>query len=83
MAKAKKIYERLGGKVRVWNVQFGGQPFSVGYVTEHPNWKVFGEFGAKVEGDAEQLALVAAWSTSKDPAADPIQSSVFVELSVG
>ena len=29
---AKKIHERLGGKVRVWQSQFGPQTMTLGYV---------------------------------------------------
>ena len=81
--KAKKIHERLGGKVRVWSAQFGGEPFSVGYVTEHSDWKAFGEFAGKLESDAQWQELVAGWTATKDTAADLVQSSVFVEVPVG
>jgi hypothetical protein len=80
--RAKKIHQRLGGKVRVWNSQFGGEPLSVGYVIETPDWKAFGEFGAKLEADSEWLALVAEWTSAREPAADLIRDQVSVEVPV-
>ena len=83
VAKAKRIHERLGGRVRVWNAQFGGEPFTTGYVIEHTDWKKFGEFSAKLETDGDWLALVAEWTGQRDVPADLIQSGVFVEAPVG
>jgi hypothetical protein len=83
VARAKKIHQRLKGTVRVWNTQFGGEPFSVAYVIEVPDWKAHGEFGARLEADPEWMALVAEWSTNRDPIADLVQNAVFVELPVG
>ncbi len=83
VVRAKKIHERLRGKVRVWNSQFGGEPLSVGYVIEHPDWKTFGEFGAKLEADPEWLALVAEWGSMREPPAELIRDQVSVEVPVG
>jgi NIPSNAP protein len=81
VARAKRIHERLRGKVRVFNSHFGGVPLSVCYIIEHPDWKAFGEFRATVEADAEWLALVA--ENTRDPTADLISSQVLVEVPVG
>ena len=81
VARAKKIHERLRGKVRVFNSQFGGEPFSIRYVIEYADWKAFGELGAKLETDAEWLALVAEFT--RDPSADLVSSQVAVEVPVG
>jgi hypothetical protein len=83
LVRAKKIHQRLKGTVRVWNSQIGGEPLTVGYVIEFPDWKAHGEFGAKLEADAEWLALVAEWSGNRDPAADLIQSALVSEVPVG
>jgi len=83
VVRAKKIHQRLKGTVRVWNSQFGGEPLTVGYVIEVPDWKAHGEFTAKLEADAEWLALVAEWSANRDPAADLIQSALVTEVPVG
>jgi|SRR5215813_6795049 len=83
VARAKKIHQRLKATVRVWNSQFGGEPFTVGYVIEVPDWKSHGEFGARLEADPEWMALVAEWSANRDPLADLVQQALFVEVPVG
>jgi hypothetical protein len=81
--KAKRIHQRLGGKVRVYNAQFGGQPFTTLYTTEHADSNAFGAFGAKLETDAEWLALVNEWLGSREPSADLVDTRVNVEVPVG
>jgi hypothetical protein len=83
VTKAKKIHTRLKGNVRVWNSQFGGEPFTVTYVIEVADWKAFGEFGAKLETDSEWLGLVAEWTANRDAPGDLIHNAVFVEVPVG
>jgi hypothetical protein len=77
VATAKKIHERLGGKVRVWQSAFGGEPMTIGYVIEHASWKAFGEFGEKMEKDSEWQQF---WADAlAHPSADLLQSSVVAE----
>ncbi len=77
VATAKKIHERLGGKVRVWQTTIGGQPMSLGYVIEHAGWVEFGKFGEKLEKDTEWQSF---WTNAMaHPTADLIQNSVVVE----
>jgi hypothetical protein len=77
VATAKKIHERLGAKVRVWQTMFGGQPMSVGYVVEHGGWEEFGTFGAKLQADPEWQNF---WSKAlANPTADLLQNSVVTE----
>jgi hypothetical protein len=74
---AKKIHERLGGKVRVWQSMIGGRPMSVGYVIEHASWAEFGKFGEKLEKDTEWQTF---WTDAiAHPTADLIQNSLVVE----
>lgn len=74
---AKKIHERLGAKVRVWQNVFGGQPMTVGYVIEHTGWDAFGKFGAKLEADPEWQNF---WTKAlANPTAELLQNSVVVE----
>lgn len=78
VATAKKIHERLGGKVRVWQNNFGGQPMSVGYVVEHDGWAAFGKFAEKMEADAEWQKF---WADAlSHPAATLLQNSIAVEM---
>lgn len=81
--KAKKIHQRLGAKVRVFNAQFGGSPFSTFYTTEHADSNAFGAFGAKLEADAEWLGLVNEWLSNREPPADLLETRVNVELPIG
>lgn len=74
---AKKIHERLGGKVRVWQSAVGGQPMTIGYVIEHASWTDFGKFGEAMEKDSEWQTFWAA--AIAQPTADLIQNSVIVE----
>ncbi len=75
---AKKIHERLGAKVRVWQTAIGGQPMSVGYVIEHVGWEAFGKFGAKLEADAEWTNF---WTKAlANPTGALVQSSVVTEV---
>jgi hypothetical protein len=77
VATAKKIQERLGAKVRVWQSLFGGQSMSVGYVIEHSGWEAFGKFGAKLEADPEWQNF---WAKAiANPTAELLQNSVLTE----
>ena len=77
VAQARKIHERLGGKVRVWQTQFGGTPMTLGYVIEHHDWVGFGKFGAAMESDSEWQQLTADYLA--DPSGELVQSSVISE----
>lgn len=75
---AKKIHERLGAKVRVWQSNFGGQPMTIGYVIEHASWTAFGTFGEKMQQDTEWQSF---WAEAvAHPSADLLQNSVLSEL---
>ncbi len=77
VAQARKIHERLGGKVRIWQTQFGGTPMTFGYVIEHADWNKFGQFGAKLETDTEWQQLTTDYLAN--PSAELVQSSVVAE----
>ena len=80
VAAAKKIHERLGGRVRVFTSQFGGVPSTVLYAIEVDSWNAFGAFGEKVSADKEWLALWAAGAAS--PTAELVSNSTAVEAVV-
>jgi hypothetical protein len=77
VATAKKIHERLGAKVRVWQTAIGGEPFALGYVIEHESWTAFGKFGEKMEADSEWQTFWA--DATAHPSGDLIQNSVVTE----
>ncbi len=77
VATARKIHERLGAKVRVWQTLFGGQAMTIGYVIEHAGWEAFGKFGAKLEADPEWQEF---WGKAAlHPTGDLLQNSVVTE----
>lgn len=79
-AAAKKIHERLGGKVRLRATQFGGSPMSYVYAVEYDSWAAFGAFGAAVEADAEWQAF---WQAAQaNPTSELVSSAVMVEVAV-
>ena len=74
VATAKKIHERLGAQVRVWQTAFGGRPMSIGYVIQHESWEAFGHFGQKMSEDSEWQQF---WANALlDPTAELIENSV-------
>jgi hypothetical protein len=77
-SEAKKIHERLGGRVRIWRSRIGGEPLAIGYVVEHDDLARFAEFSSKLESDQEWQALWARAGT--DPSATMIQSSLIDEV---
>ncbi|HTF32096.1 MAG TPA: hypothetical protein VK714_00155 [Myxococcota bacterium] len=79
VATAKKIHERLGGKVRVWQTAIGGQPMTFGYVIEHASWAEFAKFSEKMEKDTEWQSFWA--DASAHVTADLIQNSLVTERS--
>ncbi len=80
VATAKKIHERLGGKVRVRATQFGGVPMAVSYAIEHPSFAAFGAFGEKMSTDNEWVAF---WGAAlANPSAELVSNSVLNELAV-
>ena len=75
---AKKIHERLGGQVRVWQTSIGGRPSTVVYVVQHASWEAFGKFGEKMESDGEWQQF---WANAlQNPSADLLESSVMTEM---
>lgn len=76
-AKAKKIQERLGARVRVFVNNFGGEPASFIYTAEVGSWKAFGEFGQLLESDPEWQKF---WTeATANPSATLLQNSVISE----
>jgi len=60
VAEAKKLQERLGGRVRVWQATAAGPNTGlVSYVIEHDNLAAFAAFSDKLSADAEWLAFSA------------------------
>lgn len=80
VGRAKKIVERCGGRMRVWNQLAGGNPGAIAAVIEATDWKTFGEYSARLEGDSEFQAFMNEINSSRDPEADVIRTLMHVEV---
>ncbi len=59
VSEAKKIHERLGGRVRVRQATFAGENAGrVAYVIEHDDMMALASFGQKMQADSEWQAFV-------------------------
>jgi hypothetical protein len=82
IARADKIVTRCGGKLRVWNSFYGGEPNTVGAVIETADWKAHGDYHAKLIADPDYQALLAEITSRRDPSADLITTQVLEEVAV-
>jgi hypothetical protein len=76
--QARKIHQRLGGKVRIFEGQLGSDAGTLAYVIDHADGAAFGQFIDKLNGDGEWQQLVASFQ--KDPPAEPVRSNLLREL---
>ena len=76
--QARKIHQRLGGQVRIFQGQLGSDAGTVAYVIDHADGAAFGQFIDKLNGDGEWQQLVASFQ--KDPPAEPVRSNLLQEL---
>ena len=79
-AQAKAIHERLGGKVRLMQITFGGptsQQFV--YTVEVPDMTAFAAFSDKMNGDAEWNTFWTA-ANNPDPTATLVSQSLLTDL---
>ena len=68
VAAAKKIHERLGGRVRVWTaVAAGPNTGIVSYFIEHDDLAAYADFAAKSAADPEWMEFAAKVLQRADP----------------
>jgi len=68
VATAKKIHERLGGRVRVWNAVVAGPNSGlVSYAIEHQDWASYASFNEKLATDSEWQQFAANVLQRADP----------------
>ena len=80
VAEAKKIQERLGGRVRVWQATAAGPNTGlVSYVIEHKDMAAFAAFSDKVATDAQWLAFTAKIFTA-NPSGTLISGALATEI---
>ncbi len=81
---AKKILERLGGRVRVVNRMVGTDAPCTVVVVESVDWKAYGELQSKLQTDSEWQAFIAkAILNNRDPDADLIGTSLGADVPIG
>jgi hypothetical protein len=80
-SEAKKILERVGGRVRAWQPIVGGEPGTVSFVVEHDDLAAYAEYSAKLQSDGEWQALIQKYVlANSDPTADIIRSALITEV---
>lgn len=83
-ASAKKILERLGGRVRVVNQAVGTNAPAMIFIVESPDWKAYGDLQAKMQADSEwQDFFAKAIGNNTSPSADLIGTGLSTDVPVG
>lgn len=81
VAEAKKIQERLGGRVRVWQATMAGQNTRlVSYVVEHDNMAAFASFSDKIAADSEWTAFAAKTLLGGNPTGNLLSAVLANEI---
>lgn len=77
---AKKIHERLGARVAVWQTSVGGRAGSVAYTTEFDNMTAFGAFADKLQTDEEWQAFWSAATSNTEAIATLLDTVLVSEI---
>jgi hypothetical protein len=78
-AKAKAIHERLGSRVRLFQIQFGGPSSGqFAYVNEVDDMAAFAAFSDKLDSDPEWIEFWAA--AGANPSATLVSRSLATEV---
>lgn len=78
VSAAKKIHERLGGRVRVVQAGPGPRPLTVAYIIEVDDMVKYGEFVEKLNSDAEWQTL---WTAAQsNPSAELVEQGIAQDL---
>jgi hypothetical protein len=78
--QAKKVHQRLGADVQIWQTQIGGEPETIVYGTRFENGKAYGEFIDKLEADKEWQGLMATWTSATTPIATLIRNATLSQI---
>ncbi len=82
LARGKRIHERCGGSVRIFESATGPNVGAFLHVVETSDWKAYGEYRTKLEADPEYRALMAEIQNNRDPAAEIVSAEVIEEVSL-
>jgi hypothetical protein len=80
VSAAKKIHERLGARVTVWQTVVGGTPNTVAYTTEFDDMTSYGTWADKLQADEEWQSFWAVATSEAAPMATLVSSVLVSEI---
>ncbi len=80
IGRAEKIIKRAGGTLRAYNEVSGPNAGTIALVTEHSDWRDYGNYMAKIEADTDWQSFLAEINSTKSPNAERVASGLNVEL---
>ena len=78
-ARATRIIERNGARVRFWSNACGTDLGTYTIAIETVDFREFGEYRSKIASDPDWLTFFAETQGSAEPTADFISSALYVE----
>jgi hypothetical protein len=84
VSSAKKILERLGGKVRLVNQAVGTNAPAFIVIVESADWKAYGDLQTKMQTDSDwQTFFAKAIANNANPAADLVGTGLSSDVPLG
>ena len=80
IGRAQKIIQRVGGKLRAYNEVSGPNAGTIALVTEHNDWKDYGNYMTKLETDKDWQSFITEINSAKSPNAERLVSALNVEV---
>ena len=80
IAKAGNMIKRAGGKFRAYNEVSGPNAGTIALVTEHSDWKDYGNYMTKLETDKDWQSFIAEINPAKSPNAERVATGLNVEV---
>jgi hypothetical protein len=80
IGRAQKIITRMGGTLRAYNETSGPNAGTIALVTEHSDWKDYGNYMAKLETDQDWQSFITEINSAKSPNAERVVSALNVEV---
>jgi hypothetical protein len=80
IGRAEKIIKRMGGTLRAYNEVSGPNAGTIALVTEHSDWKDYGNYMAKLETDKDWQSFITEINSAKSPNAERLVSALNVEV---
>ncbi len=84
VAAAKRILERLGGRVRLVNQVVGSLAPAMIVIVESADWKAYGEQQAKAQADSQwQEFFARVIANNTNPSADLVATGLSTDMPLG